>query len=181
VVLRDVLARIEENKKSMEFMKTGFQQLDDLLDGGFLRKELIVIGASTGIGKSYMAGQLTANIAQQGFKCGYFSLEISNEMVVTRMIGAKANIKPTRLQAGLLNQEEFNRKTEAKAYIETLGDYMEFFDQAYELDEIKKLVKEGGYEFVVVDFIQNVMSNGGEEYTRLTKIALELQRASQGV
>lgn len=160
-------------------MNTGFDSIDRALDGGFLRKELIVIGADTGIGKSYLASQLMMNIAKRGFKCAYFSLEISNEMTVSRMLGALANIKPTLIQTGKLTKEEFEERAKAKAILEVSGDFMSFYDDVYELTELIAEIKSKEYEFVVIDFIQNIYSKEQDEYSRLNRISLDLQRTAK--
>jgi len=177
--ISDVLASIEASKGSLEFMKTGFSTIDEKLDGGFLRKELVVLGGQTGIGKSYMASQLLFNIATQGFKCAYFSLEISNEMIVSRMLGALSNIKPTRIRVGMLTEAEFQNKLKAKAKLESLGDFLFFYDQAYKLTEIQKEIRDNKFEFCVVDFIQNIFADGADEYSRLSRAALELQKLAK--
>lgn len=175
----EVLSTIETNKKSMEFFKTGFTTLDEKLDGGFLRKELIVIGGRTGIGKSYIAAQLMLNIAKQGFKCAYFSLEISNEMVVSRLVGSIANIKSTRVRSGMLSLDELGQLNEAKGTLSAYEDYLCFYDNVYKLEEVKKEVADNAYDFVVIDFIGNIMALGSDEYSRLSLAALELQKLAK--
>src|SRR5438046_1074797 len=145
-------------------MPTGFPRIDEHLDGGFLRKELIVIGAHTGIGKSYIAGQLMLNIALQGFKSAYYSLEISNEMVVSRLLGCLSNLKPTRIRLGMLNEEEKKLKLKAEADLLALSEHLYFYDNMYTLDEISKSIMENDYEFIIVDFLQNVVTRGEDEY-----------------
>jgi replicative DNA helicase len=179
VRLEEIYKSLETSKNNMEFMKTGFDRLDSDLDGGMLRKELIVIGGSTGIGKSYLAGQIMQNIARQGFKCAYFSLEVSNEMIVARMVGSIANLKPTRIQTGLLTPEEIDMKVEAKAKLSLHEKFLTFYDNTYELSDIVKEIEENDYEFVVVDFIQNVMAKGESENIRLNNVALALQRVAK--
>jgi replicative DNA helicase len=177
--ISDVLASIEACRGTLEFMKTGFTTIDEKLDGGLMRKELIVLGGMTGIGKSYLASQLLFNIAGQGFKTAYFSLEISNEMIVSRMMGALSNIKPTRIRMGLLTEEEFQNKLKAKSKLESLGDFLFFYDQTYKLSEIQQEIKDNKFEFIVVDFIQNIFADGADEYSRLSRAALELQKLAK--
>jgi len=177
--LTEIYNQIEKNKQELEFMPTGFDDMDKFLDGGFLRKELVVLGASTGIGKSYVAGQITMHIASKGFNCAYFSLEISNQMVVSRMVGSIANIKPIRVMCGFLTREEFENKTKAKAQLSLSETYLNFYDDVYEYAEISKEIKEKKFEFIVVDFIQNVVNLGMDEYSRLSYVALELQKLAK--
>src|SRR5712664_3371977 len=102
----DIIKKIEGSKENIEFMQTGFAKIDRFLDGGFMRKEINILGAPSGAGKSIIAGAIFKNIASLGFKSAYFSLEISNEMVISRLLGMETNIKPTRFIYGLLTQDE---------------------------------------------------------------------------
>lgn len=175
----EILRQIIEDRKGHEAMKTKFPHLDEFLDGGFFKKELIVIGAHTGVGKSQIAGQLFYNIATQGFKCAYFSLEISNQMIVSRLVGANANIKPTRIRYGMLTPTEHQNKLEAQADLVSLGDLVNYADDVYTLDEIKKQISASNYDFVVIDFMQNIMDRLSDEYARMSKISLELQKLAK--
>lgn len=177
--ISEVIDNIEQNKKNIEFLPTGFKKLDAFLDGGFMRKELIVIGGHTGIGKSYVAGQIFYQLAIEGFNSAYFSLEVSNEMIASRLIGSLSNIKPTRIYAGLLTPEEFDDKARAKARLTTFDSFLTLYDDVYLFADLKKHIREGKYDFVVIDFIQNVFIPGVDEYTRLSQVALELQQLAK--
>lgn len=177
--LSQVLTRIEESRKDLTFLQTGFRELDLSLDGGFLRKELVILGGSTGIGKSYMAGQMMANMAKNGYKSAYFSLEISNEMVVSRLVGAYANIKSAKVMTSCLEPYEVSLKTRAVAKLSCYADFLTFYDDIYTLEHIIKEVETNKFAFVVVDFIQNVVVPGMMEYERLSHVALELQKLAK--
>jgi len=175
----EIVKIIEENKKELEFLPTGLKLIDDFLDGGFMRKELVILGGGTGKGKSFIAGNIFYNVAKKGFRSAYFSLEISTEMIASRLIGAISNIKPTRIIAGYLSQEEMQRKLKAKAEIGTYEELMYFYDDVYQLAMLEKEIKENKYDFIVIDFIQNVITNRPDEYERLSHIALSLQRIAK--
>lgn len=172
----EVVDSINGLKDTFELFPTGFRKMDEFLDGGFMRKELVILGGATGRGKSFIAGTIFQHIASKGFRCAYFSLEISNEMVVSRLIGASANIKPTRIMMGLLTAEEYKSKMEAKAKLSAYENFMFFYDDVYLLEVIKKEVREGKYDFVIIDFVQNIIAKESDEYARLSSIALELQK-----
>lgn len=176
---REILDQIKVNRKKHEAMQTGFSDVDYFLDGGFFKKELIVIGAHTGAGKSQIAGQLFYNIARQGFNCAYFSLEISNEMVLSRMIGAICNIKPTKLRFGNLTPDEENAKLRAEADILSIHNGVSYYDDVYTLEDIEKEITKNNFDLVIIDFIQNVFVNLPTEYTRLSKVALSLQNLAK--
>lgn len=175
---QQVFNDISQISKNTEFIPTGFNTLDTELDGGFIKKELIVLGGFTGAGKSFLAGQIMFNAAKEGFKCGYFSLEISNAMVVSRLIGQESDLKPTRIMAGLLNELEEEERVKAQAKISVYDNNMFFVDDKYYLTELLKTIREHEFDFVVIDFIQNVMERG-DEYEKLSKVALELQKLAK--
>ena len=173
----EILNKIVKEKGTHEFIPTGFPGLDNDLDGGFLRKELVVIGGSTGAGKSYLAVHLAMKAIESGFKVGYFSLEISNELVVARMMGMKAGVKASHILYGSVDESTQNYK-KGKVFILGLGDLLESYDDIYELDKIEGLIKENKFDMVVIDFIQNVITSRSDEYERLSHTSLHLQRIS---
>ena len=175
-----IIEQIKQNKKDIEFMPTGFKKLDEFLDGGFMRKELVVLGGYTGIGKSFFATSIFYNIAKMGFKSSYISLEISNSMIASRIVGAISNIKPTRLIAGFLTKEENDKRIESEAEAESYNKMMDFHDDLYEFKKIKDYIVTSKAEFIIIDFIQNVFSNQSEEYNRLSFLALEFQKLAKG-
>jgi replicative DNA helicase len=173
----NILKQIREAK--LEFIPTGFPRMDEELDGGFLRRELVVIGGSSGVGKSFLASQLVLNIAEKGFRCLYLSLEISNQTIVSRMLGSLAALKPARIVGGLLTEEEYQRKLDAEAELLSRAGFIDIYDNVYELSKIAKIIEEAEADFVVIDFIQNVISAGDREYERMSKVSLELQRLAK--
>lgn len=174
-----VLDSIRASKDALEFLPTGFERIDTDLDGGFLRKELVVLGGGTGLGKSIIAGQILFNLARKGFKTSYFSLEISNEMIMSRLIGSLANIKPVRIMTGQLLPYEMERVGRAQTEIVLYEKFLSFYDETYKLTQIETEIKTNEYEFVVIDFIQNIFMGTGDEYTRLSMIALQLQKLAK--
>lgn len=178
--LREIIQKIEAGRNETEFLPTGFYDVDYYLDGGLMRKELVMLGGGTGIGKSYVAGQIMYNIAQKGFKTAYFSLEIANEMVVSRLIGSIANIKPTRINSGKLFPDEPEQIEMAQAKVLVYEENMTFYDDIYAFDQIKKTIQENQFDLVIIDFIQNVEIHGiPDEYTRLTQVARQLQNIAK--
>jgi replicative DNA helicase len=169
---------IQESKKDLEFLPTGYSKLDDMLDGGFLKKELVVVGAPTGKGKSYVAGTIFKNIAMKGFKSAYFSLEISVEMVVSRLLSEMSGVAPTRIISKELDQDEAKRVEDAELDLIAFDEFMDYYDDLYVLAEIEKEIRDKKYDFVVIDFVQNVMAKG-DEYERLSYISLALQKLAK--
>lgn len=178
--LSEIVKHIDETKKDLEILPTGLKAIDSFLEGGFLKKELVVLGAGTGQGKSLFGGTIFYNIATKGYKCAYFSLEISNEMIVSRLLGAESNISPTKIMIKMLAEEEEARKQDAEVNLSVFEDFMHFYDDLYHLAQIEKEIRTNKFDFVVIDFIQNVMVNGKtDEYERMSFVALQLQKIAK--
>jgi len=173
-----VIQDINRLSQNTEFIPTGFKILDEELDGGLMRKELIVLGGYTGSGKSYIAGQMLLAGAKKGFKSAYYSLEISNEMIVSRLIGGEANIKPSRIMAGLLTEKEKELKEKAQAHITAYNGLMAFEDSLYKLEELKKSIQENEFDFVIIDFVQNILAKGSE-YETMSMSSIEFQKLAK--
>lgn len=173
-----VLKQIKTNRNNHEFITTGFKGLDSILDGGFLKKELVVIGGSTGAGKSYMAIHLANQAAAAGFKTGYFSLEISNELVVARMIGQRGSLKSSHILYGMVDEGD-RQYLLAQSEVMGLGDLFEVYDDVYDLAAIDKLIRENKFDVIFIDFIQNIQGSRPDEYERLSYISLHLQKLAK--
>lgn len=174
-----IVKEIDQKKKDIEILPTGFSVLDSFLEGGFLKKELVVLGGSTGRGKTLYGGTLFYNIARSGFRSAYFSLEVSSEMLASRLIGSKSGISPTKIMIKMLEDYENKAKEKAEDEISAFEEFMFFYDDVYELDQIIAETKKNNFDFIVVDFIQNVMTKKGEEYERLSHVALMLQKLAK--
>lgn len=179
--ITEIARKIESDKESMEIMSTGIMKMDIDLDGGFIKKELVVLGGKTGGGKSLIAGNIFYNMAKNKKKSAYFSLEISSEMVVSRLIGAKADVSPARLMIHELAKPELEATDKAEAEIATYEEFMSFYDDMYYIEEIMKEIEEKKYDFVVIDFLQNIMTKHKDEYERLSSVALNLQKLAKRV
>lgn len=178
--LSAIIKSIDETKKNIEILPTGLKSIDFFLEGGFLKKELVVLGGATGGGKSLFGGTIFYNIASKGYKSAYFSLEISNEMIVSRLLGAETNISPTKIMIKMLAEQEAQAKEDAEIKLSMYEEFMHFYDDLYLLTAIEKEIRENKFDFVVIDFIQNVMVNGkSDEYERMSFIALQLQKIAK--
>lgn len=80
----DPLSRLEEQLVAPPRIPTKYKQLDDLLGGGLARKEMMLLMANSGGGKSIMLANLALNMIEQGLHALYISLELSEEMIAQR-------------------------------------------------------------------------------------------------
>jgi replicative DNA helicase len=136
---------------------TGFTDIDRLL-GGLQRSDMVILAARPSVGKTSLALGFAHNAAKRfGQRVAFFSLEMSNEQVVQRLISAETGINAQRLRRGEIEQDEWSR------FIKATNDLAEthfFIDDtpgasALELrSKARRLHAEVGIDLVVVDYLQ---------------------------
>jgi replicative DNA helicase len=99
-------------------------------------------------------------------------------MIVARLVGGEANIKPSRIMAGLLTDKEVVNKNKAQAHLTAYNELMAFEDSLYSLPELKKSIQENEFDFVVIDFVQNILAKGSE-YETMSMASIELQKLAK--
>jgi replicative DNA helicase len=142
---------------------TGFEDLDQLL-GGMQRSDLIIIAARPGVGKTSLMLSIARNAAKLGnnAKVAIFSLEMSGEQLVQRLVSAETGINSQKLRTGDLTDGEWNLFTRAAG---NLGALNIFIDDTPALTPLqmrtkcRRLQREHGLDLVVVDYLQ-LMNSG---------------------
>ena len=103
----DNLHQLQENPEAVAGTKTGFSALDQVL-AGMGKTDLILVGARPGMGKTSFALNVATNVAKQtGKKVCFFSLEMSAEQVVSRMVSSEALVNSYSLRTGKLTSEDW--------------------------------------------------------------------------
>ncbi len=138
---------------------SGFSELDDLL-AGFQKSDLIILAARPSVGKTSLALDIMRNIGVKAkIPIGFFSLEMSKEQLVDRMICAQANVDLWKLRTGRLSDraEDFEKIGVA------LGELSEapiFIDDSATLNimqlrtKARRLKTEHGLGMIIVDYLQ---------------------------
>src|SRR5512143_499574 len=107
--LDDFYDRIEylrEHQGEIIGIPTGLADLDKLL-GGFQRSDLVIIAGRPGMGKTSLALSIALQAARHWNKrIGIFSMEMSNEQVVQRLVSAETGIDSQRLRLGAIHDDE---------------------------------------------------------------------------
>jgi replicative DNA helicase len=153
----DQLDSIHQNQGKTFGVPTGFVELDKLT-GGLQRSDLIILAARPGMGKSSLALNIAAHAALKNHvTCGIFSLEMSRDQLVQRLLCSEAEIDSHRLRTGYVEDPEWARisaaigiLSEAPVYIDdTPGiSIMELRTKA------RRLQAEHDLGFIVVDYLQ---------------------------
>lgn len=167
-VLSDYYDRIDELAKRPEDIfgvPTGFIDLDRILTG-MQQSDLLIIAGRPGQGKSGFLLSAAKNAALLHKKhVAIFSLEMSNEQVVQRLLAQETGIDSQRLRNGKLNDEEWPLLTHA---IEVLSDTHIYLDDTPAITPLalrtkcRRLHMEFGLDLIILDYIQLM---GGDNRT----------------
>jgi replicative DNA helicase len=159
-VLSDYYDRIDQLSKRDEDtvgVPTGFVDLDKLL-GGLQPSDLLIIAGRPGMGKTGFALSVAKNAAQIHKKhVAVFSLEMSNEQLVQRLIAQETGIDSQRLRTGKLEEDEWPLFTQA---IEVLSDTRIFLDDTPAITPLqlrtkcRRLHLEYRLDLIIVDYLQ---------------------------
>ena len=175
-VLSEYYDRIDQlaNRDEESYgVPTGFLDLDQLL-GGLQPSDLLIIAGRPGSGKTAFMLSAAKNAAQKFKKhVAIFSLEMSSEQLVQRMIAQETGIDSQRLRTGKLTEEEWPLFTHA---IEVLGDTVIFLDDTPALTPLqlrtkaRRLHLEFQLDLILVDYLQ-LMSSGTRSENRVQEVS----------
>ena len=171
---------LEEN----DSVKTGKFRLDKYLK--FTKRDLHIIGARPGVGKSAFALYITLLMAQKS-RGLFFSLEMPLKQIIQRIISNQSRIELEMLT----NKERFNTlDSEQKQLVKVLFDKilkkseLKLYDGNFKIDELEEYVKNekeiNGVDFIVVDYLQLVKSNKtSSRYEQITDISIRLKQIAK--
>jgi replicative DNA helicase len=154
---------------------TGYFKLDEMT-GGFRPGELIILAARPAMGKTAFALNLGQNVAMNPAApkaVAVFSLEMSNESLLTRMICAQARVSQTKFREGYLNADE--RRLLQKATVD-LARAPIFIDDSSNITlmdihaKLRRLARDHELGLVIVDYLQ-LMSTPGRSENRTQEVS----------
>ncbi len=164
IAIKDALAasfdRLDELHKragGLRGVPTGFSDLDFKL-AGMQDANLLILAARPGTGKTAMILNIAQHIGvTQKIPVGIFSLEMSKEELVDRMLVSQADIDAWKLKTGKLNDDDFTRLSEAMG---ELAEAPIFIDDTPGINilemrtKARRLQMEHGIKLVIIDYLQ---------------------------
>jgi replicative DNA helicase len=161
--------------KRIKGLSTGFLKLDEMT-GGLHEGELVIIAARPSMGKTALALNIAQHVAMFPEKkqtVAVFSLEMSRESLLTRMICAGARVDQQKFRAGYLNQDERRRLARTAGELVQAPLFIDDTSGANLMDihaKLRRLKSENGLSLVVVDYLQ-LMSGRGRYENRNQEIS----------
>ena len=186
VLITNAIQSIEElkNKKDgLSGVPSGFSKLDRVTSG-WQKSDLIIIAGRPGMGKTALALTMARNIAiNHKTPIGIFSLEMSSDQLVNRLISSESEIPSGKLRKGNLEEYEFVQLhekirdlAEAPIYIDDTPGLSVFELRA----KARRLVKNHGVQIIIVDYLQLMTAGGNKSGNREQEIST-ISRSLKGI
>ena len=190
-ILEAAFNRIDELHKGdhkLRGIPSGFPDMDQIL-AGFQKSDLVILAARPSIGKTTLALDFARQIAvKEKIPVGIFSLEMSSDQLIDRMLAAQSNVDLWRLRTGHLKTEEGNDDfqrigeamgvlSEAPVYIDDAGsaNVMEMRTMA------RRLQSEHNVGIIIVDYLQLMegRSSGDNRVNEISEISRALKQLAR--
>ncbi len=182
-VLERIREHAERSGSGITGLTTGFTELDDLTSG-LQRTDLVIVAGRPSMGKTALCLTLAQNAALRANAIvALFSLEMSKEQLVTRMLASEGRINAHRFRNGHLMTNEWERLGTA---ITTLGEAKIFIDDTPGISVLEMRAKcrrlaaeQKGLDLIVVDYLQ-LMSGGKRTESRQQEVS-QISRELKGI
>lgn len=158
-LVKQVGSEAEERFSQNAYMSgysTGLRNLDRVTKG-LKNKDFIILAARPSVGKSALAGNIAVNVADNGRKVLFFSLEMSGKALTRRFISYKTCVKTSRMETGRMTDQEWKKFREgsdliANVPIKICEDYA--LSPAKIIAMAREEKTQNGLDLIIVDYIQ---------------------------
>ncbi|MBR2614209.1 MAG: replicative DNA helicase [Clostridia bacterium] len=155
--------KISKDKNAFKGLNTRFTSLD-YITNGLQPSDLILIAARPSMGKTSFAMNIVENIAAYSDKvCMVFSLEMSREQLVQRMICSMAGVNSKKALRGELSKEDWIKFAKAEAQLSKAKIYIDdssMITPAEMLSKCRRLKNKVGLDLIMIDYIQLMNGSG---------------------
>jgi len=178
----DNIEILRQKEDGLSGVPSGFTKLDRVTSG-WQKSDLVIVAARPGMGKTAFALTMARNIAiTHETAIGFFSLEMSSEQLVSRLIASEAELSASKLRKGDLKDfemvqlhEKIKQLSEAQIYIDDTPALTIFELRA----KARRLVKNHNVGIIVIDYLQ-LMSAGSKAGNREQEISA-ISRSLKGI
>lgn len=189
VQIRDVLEQVYEETAQVNVsdggllgVTTGFRDLDGML-GGFQKSDLVILAARPSMGKTSLALDMVRCLALDGKKVAFFSLEMSQQQLVSRMLASQSGVGLWEMRTGKLNDDEFGKLSEATGVLSDLDVSIDDTPGANIVEirtKARRLYMERGIDAIFIDYLQLIQGNTKEGRTQeVSQISQELKNMAR--
>jgi replicative DNA helicase len=180
----DRLDYLHQHKGEISGIRTGFADLDAMTTG-LQKSDLILLAARPSIGKTSLALNFAEHAAvREGKTVGIFSLEMSKEQLVLRLLSSVANIDSQRLRTGFLEEMDFTRLAPAMNALAEAPIYIDDTPNISTMElrtKARRLQAESGLDLVIVDYLQLMQSSTLSRDSNRVQEVSDISRGLKGL
>ncbi len=190
ISIKDVLAdsfdrldALHKDKQQLRGVPTGFKEMDRLL-AGLQRSDLIILAARPSMGKTSFVMNIAAHVAiKEGIPVGIFSLEMSKEQLIDRLLASESGIDSWKLRTGNLEDKDFEKLNRAMGVMAEAPIFIDDSAMANALEmrtKARRLQTEHGLGLIIIDYLQLMSGRASGDGNRVNEIS-EISRSLKGL
>ena len=163
-ILPSVIKKIEQaaqNENGISGITSGFPSIDRITQG-WQNSDMVVIAARPSMGKTAFSLSMACNIAASGIPCAFFSLEMSKEQIVQRILSMETGINSKQIRSGKLSTDEWQHLENFVTPIEGMPIVIDDQAAMKTLDfrtKAKNYVEKYGVKIIIIDYLQLMKSS----------------------
>ncbi len=171
------LAQVKTSREGVTGIPSGFVHFDDMTSG-MQKGDLLILAARPSMGKTALALNMALNASKAGYPVGIFSLEMTSEQLVLRMLSSQSQIPHTRIRNAMVTSDEWMELTNTAAL---LSEVKIFIDDTPGLNimelrtKARKLKSKSNIELLIIDYLQLLSSTN--KYENRTQEISAISRA----
>ncbi|PKQ20757.1 MAG: replicative DNA helicase [Actinobacteria bacterium HGW-Actinobacteria-6] len=167
------IEKLYDRKEHITGVPTGFPDLDKIL-AGLHAGDLIILAARPSVGKTAFALNMAVNAAKEGYPTAVFSLEMSSDQLVQRILCAEARIDSQRLRTGYLNDSDWPSIMQAMGRLGAAPLWVDDTPAISILEvraKARRLFRDKPQGLIIVDYLQLMQPQNRRSENRQVEIA----------
>lgn len=176
-ILTDSFDRLEElhrNKGALRGVRTGYRDLDNMT-AGLQRSDLIILAARPAMGKTTLVTNLAYNVATIAKQSVlFFSLEMSKEQLVDRMLADASGVDSWNIRTGNLSDDDFSKLSDAMGELAEAPIYIDDTPGLSVLEmrtKARRQAHEAPLGLIIVDYLQLMQASGRSDGNRVQEVS----------
>lgn len=176
-ILTESFDRMEElhrNKGALRGVRTGYRDLDNMT-AGLQRSDLIILAARPAMGKTTLVTNLAYNVATVAKQpVLFFSLEMSKEQLVDRMLADASGVDAWNIRTGNLSDDDFSKLSEAMGEMAEAPIYIDDTPGLSVLEmrtKARRAAHEAPLGLIIVDYLQLMQGSGKSDGNRVQEVS----------
>lgn len=185
-IVKDSIKQVEKryvNQNAITGVATGFADVD-MLTSGLQPSDLVILAGRPSMGKTALALSIVRHVGIEEGKCvAVFSLEMSKEQIVTRLLCAEGRVSSSRVRSGKLGESDFPRLVDAASKIAQAGIFIDDTPAISVLEmraKSRRLHRERPLSLIIVDYLQLMRGSAKNSERREQEIS-EISRSLKAI